>query len=49
MLAKKSIKNPIRLSKTVASRADEVRAGLKKLGINERDIAASVCWVRKAK
>jgi len=49
MQAKKSAKSPITSPKRAASRAGEVRARLKGLGINERDVAKAVFWVRKAK
>jgi hypothetical protein len=48
MRAKKSIENPLRLPKTGASPADQVRARLAKLGLKKQDVALAVSWARKA-
>ena len=39
----------IALPRLEKSRADEVRFLIAPLGIDERDVAAAICWVRRGK
>jgi hypothetical protein len=47
MTARKKAEKPLTLPHSPARPANEVRARLAKLGIDERDVAAAVLWARK--
>jgi hypothetical protein len=47
MPTKKMADKRVTLAKVPVSRADEVRARLAKIGIDERDVAAAVSWARE--
>ncbi|MBV8113392.1 MAG: hypothetical protein JO300_01535 [Silvibacterium sp.] len=49
MRAKKTVKKQVVPTNRVATRTDEIRVRLAKLGINERDVLKAVAWARTEK
>lgn len=47
MPARKRAENRLKLPRASVGRADEVRAQLAQLGIDKRDVADAVRWVRE--
>jgi hypothetical protein len=47
MTAKKKAEKRITIPKAPVHRADDVRARLTQVGIDERDVTAAVSWARK--